>query len=524
MLINLPKLKIDKKFFLLLFMLSFIFFVFSSDGHRYTIDEFHAHKQTLKIATQEIDPLYVQGESRVLFHLPEMFPWESGQFCKTDILCYPVYIGHTLTQVPFVFVNHHFNIINDDTLLLDSDDFDEPHYVYWRNTQNADLTFLELFYGPLFSSLTISVFYLICRTFQFNQRTSIILTLFLGFATPIWAYSQTSLNTVPEIFFILLGFFYFRKFQNTGQMLRYLIISAISFGFAFLVRPDAILFIAPMFLFLFYLLKQQNQKIKKSLSFIATIFSFYFIYVFIDYLRIGTLPFFSTVSNVEKLVSTTAPASVDVAAPLHEGLFVLLLSPGAGLLIFTPILFTVFFSFPDFFSKHKKETILLTAFVLFFLIFFGRNDPAHGLVAWAARYLIPITPFLLLPLGASLQTRNHILFFPSLIILAGLGVFFNFIYIIQDVSWFVWTYPGSNTGLFGLSTPEIHLYIHPATIWTFEYSQLTHSIIEMLYHFQHDIYLLHLMGPIAYISSLSIVGLILGYFILKNLKKSSNVI
>ena len=146
------------------------------------------------------------------FQYPVMFPHPSGPLCQNEFLCYSAYIGHTITQIPFIFINHNFNLITEDTVVLQFDDFDEPHYVYWRNIQNPDYTFLNLFYGPIFSSLSVATFYLVSRTFNYTQKTSIALTLIFGFSTPIWAYSQTSLNSVPIIFLILLSFFYFRKY------------------------------------------------------------------------------------------------------------------------------------------------------------------------------------------------------------------------------------------------------------------------------------------------------------------------
>lgn len=511
-------LKPNQTFFLLLFTIAFSVFMFTSDGHRYTIDEDYAQEQTFRIVTQEPNSLYVQGESKILFQFPQWFPNSSGPFCQNAILCYPVYIGHTLTQVPFVFLNHNFDMITEKTLVLSDDDFDEPHYVFWRNSQNPDYTFLELFYGPFFSSLIVSVFYLICRTFDFNQRTSIILALLLGFTTPVWAYSQTSLNSVPETFFILLGFFYFRKFQKTDYLSHYLILSGISIGFAFLVRPDAALIIIPLILFLFYLLKNQNNKIKKFLAFLIPIFLSYGIFHMVNYIRTGITPLSGISSNVSTLVSDGGHP-----APVYEGIIGLLLSPGIGLFIFAPILFTVFLSFPNFYVKHKKECILLLSFIAFFLISYGREDPWHGLIGWAARYLFPVIPFLLLPLGTIIEKRNSRFLILIFIILGGLGLLFNIIYIIQDVSWFVWSVPGG-TGLFGIATAEVPLYIHLATIWTFEYSQLTHSFIEAFTNLQHDIYLLHLMGPIGFTVAFSIIFSTLGFLLIRSLKKYKNTI
>ncbi len=87
------------------------------------------------------------------------------------------------------------------------------------------------------------------------------------------------------------------------------------------------------------------------------------------------------------------------------------------------------------------------------------------------------------------------------IILSSLGIFINLVYLIQDVSWFVWGWPGTS-GLYGLDIVvdgwRHPLNVDPAVIWTFEYSQLTHSIINVFYNYQPDIFLLKILTPPIY--------------------------
>ena len=178
------------------------------------------------------------------------------------------------------------------------------------------------------------------------------------------------------------------------------------------------------------------------------------------------------------------------------GEFGILFSPGVGLLFYAPILFTVFFSFPDFFKKHKPETFFILGIVAFFIIQMGSFGHWHGLVSWGGRYLIPCIPFLLLPLGASIESRKFKKIMIIIAILGGFGVLFNLAHASIDVSWFVWSTPGGHweKGLFSLGNVMSALYIHPATIWTFEYSQLTNTVTMFLTGFQADIFLLKLMG------------------------------
>lgn len=483
-------LNVDFKLFLLISMIVFTIFVFTSNAHRYGIDEDEAQQLTIHIITQKPDPGYIQGQSKMEFNYPSMSPWATGPPCQNGVLCYPAYIGHSVTEVPFVFINHSFHIITQNTVIWTGNDFDDPHYVYWRNSLDPDFTFLQLFYAPFFSALSVGIFFLICRTFDFSQKNSLILALLYGLTSTIWAYSNTSLNGVPLTFFVLLGYLFFRKFQK-NQFAINLIICGTSLGFGFLIRPDAILFIIPLFVFLLYNLTKENGKLKKFFAFIIPLVSSYLIYKIIDFMRYGH-------QTTNGISSTASDATSLLPIPNPVGIFGLLLSPGVGLLIFAPILLTIFFSFPDFYKRNKGECVLFLSFVMIFLVIYGAGTFWHGLIAWGARYLLPIVPFMLLPLGASLEARKKMIFKVLLPILGGIGVFFNVIYVIQDVSWFVWTYPGSHTGLFGLASPSDPIYISPATLWTFQYSQLTQSIITAFTHLQPDIFLLKLFGPLVY--------------------------
>ena len=84
----------------------------------------------------------------------------------------------------------------------------------------------------------------------------------------------------------------------------------------------------------------------------------------------------------------------------------------------------------------------------------------------------------------------------------------------QDVSWFVWGLMGQDDhGLYSLHGGPLR--IHPLTIWTFEFSQLTHSIFMAFNHLQSDIYLLKVLGVSAY--SIILLGFLipLWYYLIR---------
>ena len=329
------------------------------------------------------------------------------------------------------------------------------------------------------------------------------MSLLFGFSTIAWAYSQTSLSSVLMTFLFLLSFLLFRKFQKNNSYI-YLGLCGITLAFSLLVRLDTILFVFALSGIILYAIikdlrkytKIQNLKIfiKSFIALEIPIIISIFIYQTLNLLRYGSGIKYSGFHADNLAIMTPFPVSA----------FGLLFSPGVGIFIFAPILFTVIVSYTDFYKKNKLTFFLMLGTVLSFIIWFSAFSVTwHGLVSWSARYLLPIIPFLMIPLAASLTIRKGKIFITSIIFLAALGAFFNFSYLVQDVSWFVWGQMGNHDyGLYSLDGGPLR--IGPLVLWTFEFSQLTQSINLMFLHLQPDIFLLKILGSQAYTALLII--------------------
>ena len=502
----------DTRIFLTLICFAFLVFVLSSDGHRYTFDEDVTIQQNLWISTMSPHPDFIQGESQIFFNYPEYFPNNLRAICLNGILCSGIEIGAAIIQVPFLLLNQNFHFITPDTLFLTIDDFPDPHYVFWRNSLPPDFTFVELFFGPTFAALSVGIFYLISRSYGLTSSTALILSIFYGFTTPVWAYSQTSLNIVPAVFFILLGFLFFRKFLNNSSTLQ-LTLSGITLGFAFLVRNDMIFVIGPIFIFFVFHFIKKSNKIKNAISLIIPLIGSYAIKRAVDYIKTGDYTY----------ITSTALVTPQTNISHISNIFGMLFSPGVGLFIFTPILFTTIISFVDFFKHNRSETILFISMLILPLLIFSNGNSWHGLGAWAERYLYFIIPFLLFPLGFSIEKRQNKVFRIVLVGLGFLGVIVNLSYIVTDVSWFIWGLMGSGRGLYELGSIATALWVHPLVLWTFEYSQLFHALRYPFVSFYPDIYLLKVWGPYFY-SLFSIISLGMFTSILVWLNRKSSLI
>ncbi len=80
----------------------------------------------------------------------------------------------------------------------------------------------------------------------------------------------------------------------------------------------------------------------------------------------------------------------------------LLFSAGRGLLLFLPAAFFVPIAILRFGKAHREEAMLFTALIAVHLIFFACFRAWHG-GSWGPRYLMPILPFLVLPLGGLIE-------------------------------------------------------------------------------------------------------------------------
>ena len=509
------------KLCLILFSLFFAIFLFTSDGHRFTFDEDLASQQSKRIATFSPDPSYVQGESRAFFEYPWLFPPDSYNYnlrplCQNAILCSHATIVHSLTQAPFIFVNHHLGFITTSDIWT-LDDFDDFHYVSWRNSIDPDLTFMEIFYGPLFSALSVCVLFLISKTYGFSIRTSLILVFLYGLTTIAWAYSQTSLNSVPVTFFLLSGFFFYRKFKITNSHF-YLILTGIIFGVAFLTRNDMILFFIPLFIILVVTSFQKKTKFKTICSFAIPLILSYAIHKIIEIIRVGDLPTYSTVADVARI-----PVGFSVHStsnPFFLQLFGILFSPGAGLFIYTPIIFASFVGFFDFYKKNKSDCILFLSFIILSVIFYAAGSNWHGFNGWGTRYLLLTIPFLMIPIAASIEKRMHFSFKIPVIFLGITGFLINLVYLLQDVSYFVWGSFGSDErGLYSLARQAdggvFPLWINPLIIWTFEFSQIVQSTMMLLVRPQLDLFLFKILGIELFLISLVSIIAILFYMLVK---------
>ena len=133
--------KNDHKVFFLILIISFSILIFTASAHRFTSDDYLAYSQAERIVNQTPIPNFVLGETRAGLQGSGEIQWDFPT-CKDPIICSNVPLVYSMSLIPFIQLEQNLNIFPDNDLTLD--DFDDNHYVWWRNTSSNEETFTFL--------------------------------------------------------------------------------------------------------------------------------------------------------------------------------------------------------------------------------------------------------------------------------------------------------------------------------------------------------------------------------------------
>jgi len=100
------------------------------------------------------------------------------------------------------------------------------------------------------------------------------------------------------------------------------------------------------------------------------------------------------------------PAQEAFSAPFFQGLYGLTLSPGKGLLWYTPLFFASLAAWPAFFRRHRIEALLAAAVVVVNILFYAPWYLWWGGHSWGPRFLVTVLPFAALPLVEALAAAK----------------------------------------------------------------------------------------------------------------------
>jgi hypothetical protein len=124
--------------------------------------------------------------------------------------------------------------------------------------------------------------------------------------------------------------------------------------------------------------------------------------------------------------------------PLWLGLYGNLFSVGRSIFLYSPPAILAAFAFSRFHRARRAEAILFAAIAAIYLLVYSMYGYWEGGWAWGPRFLVPVLPFLVIPLGYLVTSKRWAVVVAALAVLGVgvqiLGVAVNYSYVYWDWS------------------------------------------------------------------------------------------
>jgi hypothetical protein len=251
-----------------------------------------------------------------------------------------------------------------------------------------------MIFNPLITALTGVVVFCYTRRLGYSPGISLATALVFGLSTIAWVYSKFFLDEPLSALTLFLAAYFLLRFRSRPHLTESALVG-LTLGLAVATKTTNLALVP---IYVLYLIlppwqteNEQQEEIWKMWSVLLLL-----VPVIIVCLLLG----------LYNLVRFGNPLSTgyDLGAgetfsnPLWLGLYGFLFSPYKSIFLYSPILLACLVSFPLFLKRHRQEGWLLGLIVIAHLLLFAKWYMWWGGFAWGPRFLVPLTPFLVITL------------------------------------------------------------------------------------------------------------------------------
>ena len=248
-------------------------------------------------------------------------------------------------------------------------------------------------FNPIVIALTGWLIALFATRFGYSQRLSIVLGLAYPLSTFAVPYTGTYFSEPLIALLILLAAYAVYHTRADRHTLWWLVIAGTSLGLTVFIRERSAIMIPPFAIYLWLL--RRKLVWRGWLAFFAPMVVLGIVIGLFNWTRYGS-PLTFGFSALQHTSFTT---------PLVLGLYGLLISPGKGLLLYTPIAWAGLIGLIITLRTRRAEAILFTLIILAELLFFAMYEFWTGGWNWGPRYILPIVPLLVLTAGEWIHVK-----------------------------------------------------------------------------------------------------------------------
>ncbi len=248
--------------------------------------------------------------------------------------------------------------------------------------------------GPILGALLCVLFFALARLLGYARPLALGLTLLLAFGTSLWPDVQSNLEHTLESLLLLVAAYAAVRYtlQRRTEAL-WVLVMGLAAGLEVVTRVSGLI-VPPLFLLYLLLLHRRWRPgawrpafRDDAVTFTLCLLPSLGIDAAFNLLRFGS-------------PLRTGPYPDDsLGFPLLQGLPDLLLSPGKGLLWYSPAVLLLALAARPFARRFPLPARLFALIGGVYLLFYANVNYWHGDPAWGPRYLYATLPYLILPLG-----------------------------------------------------------------------------------------------------------------------------